>query len=433
MLFVAITFITALAISAVAIFYSVAGLMTIFAAAAIPIMIMGGVLEIGKLVTAVWLHRYWDEAVWWLKVYLTAAVIILMAITSTGIFGFLSRAHIEQTAGTTEVAQIVLRLESELERLDGVIARAETTIATTESRTGNQSENLQTQIDREQERIEGAYSRIQPELDRQIALIARAETRGGEGLVSQLETLDDKLESLESALLIDDVLIVQGIVGVRQDGAFGPATRTAVQSFRETQQQNRAALLQQLDELRAEPNPDIERAEEEIRRLRGLSEQEIADSNVLISRLRGQLGQDDSESIAVIIEDQTQIIMAARNDAAVIRDEKFQMEVNQRMLEAEVGPIKYIAEFIYGETDRDILEEAVRWMIFIIIIVFDPLAVLLLIASQYAYGLHYRNKTKIINSDNEKTNTRVVKDATDANRSNTNEFDRHFVRLNRKE
>ena len=68
--------ITALSISAVAIYYSIAGLVAIFAAAAIPIMIMGGVLEIGKLVTAVWLHRYWSQAKWWLKYYLATAVVI---------------------------------------------------------------------------------------------------------------------------------------------------------------------------------------------------------------------------------------------------------------------------------------------------------------------------------------------------------------------
>ena len=89
MIFGLLTLITALSISAVAIYYSVAGLMAIFAAAALPIMIMGGVLEIGKLVTAVWLHKYWKQATWWLKSYLSIAVVVLMFITSMGIFGFL--------------------------------------------------------------------------------------------------------------------------------------------------------------------------------------------------------------------------------------------------------------------------------------------------------------------------------------------------------
>ena len=74
--------ITALSISAVAIYYSVAGLVAIFAAAAVPIMIMGGILEVGKLVTAVWLHKHWKQAAWWLKSYLSIAVVVLMFITS---------------------------------------------------------------------------------------------------------------------------------------------------------------------------------------------------------------------------------------------------------------------------------------------------------------------------------------------------------------
>ena len=75
-----LTLITALSISAVAIYYSIAGLVAIFAAAAIPIMVMGGVLEVGKLVTAVWLHRYWKRTVWWLRTYLAVAVVVLMFV-----------------------------------------------------------------------------------------------------------------------------------------------------------------------------------------------------------------------------------------------------------------------------------------------------------------------------------------------------------------
>ena len=93
-----LTFLSALTISAVAIYYSVAGLAAIFAAAVIPIIIMGVSLEVGKLVTAVWLHRHWSRATWWLKTYLSVAVFVLMFITSMGIFGFLSKAHIEQTS-----------------------------------------------------------------------------------------------------------------------------------------------------------------------------------------------------------------------------------------------------------------------------------------------------------------------------------------------
>ena len=92
MLLTLLTLLSALSISAVAIFYSIAGLAAIFAGAAIPIMIMGTVLEVGKLVTASWLYQNWKKSPFFLKFYLTIAVVVLMFITSMGIFGFLSKA-----------------------------------------------------------------------------------------------------------------------------------------------------------------------------------------------------------------------------------------------------------------------------------------------------------------------------------------------------
>ena len=118
-----VTLITALSISGVAIYYSVAGLAAIFAAAVIPIIIMGTVLETAKLVTAVWLHKYWHRSVWWLKTYLSIAVLVLMFITSMGIFGFLSRAHIEQTSLSTEQVAQAEHLTEQLNRSEATVAR----------------------------------------------------------------------------------------------------------------------------------------------------------------------------------------------------------------------------------------------------------------------------------------------------------------------
>ena len=93
-----LTLFVALCISAVAAWYSIVGLAAIFSAAVIPIIIMGVVLEAGKLVTASWLYQNWKTAPASLRYYLASAVVILMFITSMGIFGFLSKAHIDQTA-----------------------------------------------------------------------------------------------------------------------------------------------------------------------------------------------------------------------------------------------------------------------------------------------------------------------------------------------
>lgn len=246
-----ITLLTALVISAVAIYYSVAGLAAIFASAVIPIVIMGVSLEVGKLVTAVWLHRYWKIATWWLKAYLSLAVIVLMFITSMGIFGFLSKAHIEQTA--------------------------------TVGNNSLQVELIDQRIQREQKRIADA-DLVVSQLDRAVQV------------------------------LLDN------------DRIRGPNGAIAV---RESQKDERASL--------------------------------------------------------------NEIISDAQNNVAKLQDEKLVLEKEQVAIEAEVGPIKYIAEFIYGETaDKNMLEEAVRWVIVILIFVFDPLAVLLLIASQYTFEYHRR-------------------------------------------
>ena len=193
--------ITALSISAVAIYYSIAGLVAIFAAAALPIMVMGGVLEIGKLVTAVWLHKYWSKATWWLRTYLATAVVVLMLITSMGIFGFLSKAHIEQTSASEESVAQVQRIDTEIGRLTAVIERAETKIKQLESSGTGADANIQSQIDKEQDRIDKAFERIQPAIEQQNKIIADAradDTTRTKPYEDQLTNIQNEIGRLET-------------------------------------------------------------------------------------------------------------------------------------------------------------------------------------------------------------------------------------------
>ena len=155
-----VTLITALSISGVAIYYSVAGLAAIFAAAVIPIIIMGTVLETAKLVTAVWLHRYWHRSVWWLKTYLSIAVLVLMFITSMGIFGFLSRAHIEQTSLSTEQVAQAEQLTDQLNRSEAKVARWNEELDRLFAGTDVRVDSL---LDREQQELDAIYQRIERE------------------------------------------------------------------------------------------------------------------------------------------------------------------------------------------------------------------------------------------------------------------------------
>ena len=376
-----LTLITALSISAVAIYYSVAGLVAIFAAAALPIMIMGGVLEVSKLVTAVWLHRHWKQATWWLRTYLSLAVVILMLITSMGIFGFLSKAHIEQTAAGVDNLARVETLQSEIDRNLGIVGRAENRIRQLESTGTGSDTNIQNQIDKEQERIDSAYTRIQPAIDEQNAIIAGVTKL----FQDELDKIDAEIETLQGYIDNGETKKAQQMIGASADGIFGKNTAEKIGDWQDEKAAERAEWLTKIQD--AANSPTVKAARDEIQRLRNRAEEQVAQSQTLIARLQEQLANaDNAEQVQKDIDEQNERIRTASSEIEKLTDEKIQLESEYRKLEAEVGPIKYIAEFIYGEqADTNMLEEAVRWVIITIIFVFDPLAVLLLIASQYTF------------------------------------------------
>jgi hypothetical protein len=359
-----LTLITALTISAVAIYYSVSGLAAIFAAAVIPIIIMGGVLETAKLVTAVWLHRYWDQAKWWLKTYLSVAVAVLMFITSMGIFGFLSKAHIEQTSLSTEqYAQIqtldetLTRSQSRIERWDEELNRL------LGGGTGMRADSL---LQSSQNELNSLYSRIDTEKNVERESVQRQ-------IDQQNQRVDQAIQRRDSAL---------ATLGPRpsvEDSNWDSRER----SIREAEVNVSSAAQREIRTINTNLNSrltEIDRRYES--QVEQLTQRIVALRNDTTERAGDVDGRID-ELGNLIEEEQTKIAEA--------REEKSVLETQYRRLEAEVGPIKYIAEFIYGtEADKNMLEEAVRWVIIIIIFVFDPLAVLLLIASQYTFEFQRR-------------------------------------------
>ena len=237
-----LTFVTSLAIAAVAAWYSIIGLTTIFSAAVIPIIIMGIVLEIGKLVAAAWVYNHWRETSILLRTYLVSAIIVLMLITSMGIYGFLSKSHIDAGINTGEISV-------KIERVDNRIA------------------SEQRQIDRAEKNI--------------------------------LE-MDTTLEKTEYGFFDDS------------------------------------------------------RLEERKRQ----------------SAEREQLNS---------------IITKSENSIDDLLDKKSEYELEVKNFEVEVGPIKYIAALIYGDEAKNYLDNTVRYVILLLIFVFDPLAVLLLISANMSY------------------------------------------------
>lgn len=375
-----ITLSVALSLSIIAAYYSIAGLAAIFAAAVVPIIIMGSVLEAAKIVATVWLHEYWKQCRALMKIYLVLAVVMLMLITSMGIFGFLSKAHIEQTsAGEESVAQ-VQRLTTEIARQQDVVARAEEKIRQVQTSGTGSDANVQTQIDKEQQRIDSAYARIQPAIDEQNKIIGSQ----AKLFQNELDNIDTALAQLQSYIDAggrDNIKKAQAMVGAAADGGFGPNTAAKFKAWQTEQQSKRQALLTKIQQ--ATNNPQARAAAKEITRIRTTVETQIAESNKLINRLRANIGKvDKTADIDAQVDEQNVRIKTANQSIDKLTEEKYTLEIEYRKLEAEVGPIKYIAEFIYGEqADKNMLEKAVTWVIILIIFVFDPLAIIMLLAA----------------------------------------------------
>ena len=389
-----LTLITALTISGVAIFYSVSGLAAIFSAAVIPIIIMGGVLEVSKLVTAVWLHKYWKEATWWLKGYLSVAVLVLMLITSIGIFGFLSKAHDTASGNATEAIATVTRI-------DGQIAREENRITILEDRINSVSSgdgfDVSSSVEQQQEIISGARDAVQADIDynqTQITAINERLDRDLQALETSL-TADIKVQT-DKLIPLDDL-----VASYRDEEDSGFLNRTdnrgaAVELIAQQKPERDAIALEiqrvtdtartREGELRREASVAVREAQGNINDYRSQTQSTVDAATVEINRLREQSNSSQDDDLEQIDEWNLQID-GIYTTIDGLKDEKFESEQAVRLVESEVGPIRYIAEFFTGTEDADanLLESAVSWLIMIIIFVFDPLAVLLLIASQYTF------------------------------------------------
>lgn len=368
MIFGILTFLSALTISAVAIYYSVAGLAAIFAAAVIPIIVMGVALEVGKLVTAVWLHRYWSQATWWLKTYLSVAVFVLMFITSMGIFGFLSKAPIEQTSMSQEQVALIETLDDKETRSSAKIERWRSEL---DRLMKGEDVRVDSLIEKEELGLDKIYARINKEKD---ALRADAKFK-----VEQQQTRIEQAQDRRDAEIAAAEKKFEGTLGgTKQYEEAVQKAKNNELSVASRAQKEILAINTKLDEDLAKIDikyaDDIKAINDRIQNLRNQANTKTVDIDSRVEELEG-----------LIEVEQTKI--------DEVNEEKFGYEKEYRKLEAEVGPIKYIAEFIYGENaDQNLLEAAVRWVIIIIIFVFDPLAVLLLIASQYTFNWARENK-----------------------------------------
>ena len=322
-MFIAIlTLLSALSISGVAIFYSVIGLATIFPGAFWPVVIMGSVLEVGKLITASWLYRQWKFTPILLKTYLTTAVILLSIITSMGIFGFLSKAHLEQNLASDTLVQRVDIINDKIESQTVYIERQKAIITRSEKAIDRVGKDFTQDIAVQENIIKSAYARLEV-LDADV----KAYTDQGRGLF--------KGDNIKKGV-----------------------------------------------ELRKQQKPERDKLQ-----------QEIEEAKALIQKYRDQSRQGGDDNKEQIKQAENNII-TAQNIIDDLIIERQPLEKKLINLEAEVGPVKYIAALAvdWGFTEEVNLSKAVRWVILLIIVVFDPLAVLLLIAANQSFARRFPPK-----------------------------------------
>tara|TARA_B100000242_G_scaffold93003_1_gene63274 strand:- start:7800 stop:9758 length:1959 start_codon:yes stop_codon:yes gene_type:complete len=379
MIFAILTLLVALSISAIAAYYSIVGLAAIFAAAVLPIILMGVVLEIGKITATVWLHTFWKKAPALTKIYLTSAVVILMFITSMGIFGFLSKSHIEQTAQSEEQVAQISTIKGNIERSQAKVNRWTSEIDRISTGVDTRVDNL---VDKEQKQLDNLYVRIDKEKDKareqadkniklQNDRIEQAKNRKSETLDAIEQKYRNSFSSSSKAKEIDQA----------------NKNELSVASSAQREIRNIQRILRdQLDAIDKKYAPQVNAITTRINDLRN-------QANTKTDDIEGRV----NELEALVLKEQKTI------DG--YRAEKNKIESSYRQLEAEVGPIKYIAEFIYGEdADRNLLEEAVRWVIIIIVVVFDPLAIMLVLAASMQIRWMREEKIKIRNSPENRQN-----------------------------
>jgi len=383
MLFGILTLITALAIAGVAAWFSIVGLMLLFSGMPMSIAVMAGTLEVGKLLTASWLYRYWNETSIMLRAYLTAAVVILMVITSIGIFGYLSKAAGDQASDTGDAVAIV-------ERVDSQIAREENKIDILEDRilSIGGSIDVSASIEQQEEIRDGAWARVQGDIDYNQDQITTVRDQ----LKVDLAQQDARLSELDKA--VND-LRAKGVEVVTLDegGIFQSADVEKIDyiaqasELRASQQVERDELKEEKEDLRSQASKDIKVFQDAIDNYRQQAQDTILGANSEINRLRNS-SQDQQDDNIIKIDELTGQIDNIYVEIATLKDEKFGAEQKVRTLDREVGPIKYLAQLIYGNDDRDVLDQAIRLFILLLVFVFDPLAVMLVIAANQTLLRH---------------------------------------------
>jgi len=367
MSFIVMTLFSALAVSAVAAYFSIVGLMAIFSALPASILAMGIVLEIAKLVTASWVYQYWERIGFLMKTYMILAVIVLSLITSIGIFGFLSKAHMDQAASAGDAG-------AEVTRLEDLVGREKAKIVALDDRIQRIDDggvlDITDSIRQQEEIRDTAWERIQGDIEYSEQQIDKIRA----SLDTDLALQQSKIDGLDAIVAS---YTTQGTTG----GAFNRKDNVAKGlEVRETQKAERDTVDDKMKELRDYAEAQISGYRNQIVEYRTATQTTIDGANSEINRLR------DSETNAQTGRDVQIDELQGQIDAVYItisdyNENLFEKKSIVRELDNEVGPVKYIAQLLYGTSGTAAVDSAVQFVIMLLIFVFDPLAIILIIAA----------------------------------------------------
>ena len=346
MLWVVVISLSAIAISLTAAYFSIVGLATMFPGSAEAIIIMGAVLEVGKLVAAVWLHKNWGSAFKFIRNYLLIAVVVLSGITSMGIFGFLSRSHVEHGASIDKEVSMISQLDSKISREKDFIKRKEESIKKLDGQEASSTGTNDSTIARLDSRIKAIKEESDSNIKIEQDLIIKHEARERQ--------LDKELEDS------------------KESGIFS----------------NNKKYSQLLSKQKKERDSLLERKLGSEDKIKSLRDESVSS----ITATRAQIDSTSSKKITLAVFDEKIAVYRSEIEEtydriAEMETEKFEYGADLRALEVEIGPIKYIANALqdWGGLDVDI-SESIRIVIVTLIFVFDPLAILLLIAATMSYS-----------------------------------------------
>lgn len=341
--------ISALSLSGIAAYFSIIGLSTIFPGSVTSIVVMAVALEVAKIVAAVWTHQNWKKTSILTKIYLSFAIFILMGITSAGIFGFLSKSHIEHSSSVSFSENLISEIERKISLEEDSITRQKAFISDKKLIKNFSEDKNQKIIDQLSSNIDLLYSRLDSDINQINSKISQHQER--------LSFMDDQLQDLRN-----------------QKTGFFSSNSKKIKDLEESQKEERDYISNQLKFLN-----------ESIITIRGESTSKAEEINLEIRKLQNtkvELNQNDLE----LISSHEDKIKESLSKIEELNLKKFELNSKNLKIENELGPVKYIAELIkdFGGPDLN-TGGSIRLVIIFIVCVFDPLAIVLVICASNSF------------------------------------------------